>query len=138
MKNKKHATLLLDPTFETMQSESYGACKHYPLMSVAEVRDMPIGDLAEDIAHCWLWVSNPTLRVGFEILEKWGSTPRSVFTWVKTRMGLGVYLRNVTEHIILGTRGKAPINFKAQINWGIFPIQDHCHKPERSMTSLSG
>ena len=52
------------------------------------VMKMPIGDLAEDNAHCWLWVSNATLRVGFEILEKWGFTPRSVFTWVKPRMGL--------------------------------------------------
>lgn len=68
MKNKKHATLLLDPTFETMQSESYGACKHYPLMSVEEVRDMPIGDLAEDIAHCWLW--SATLRCG-SVLRFW-------------------------------------------------------------------
>ena len=130
MKAKKYATLLLDPPFETMQSGTYGACKHYPLMSVEEVMKMPIGDLAEDNAHCWLWVSNATLRVGFEILEKWGFTPRSVFTWVKPRMGLGVYLRNATEHIILGTRGKAPVKFKAQINWGIFPVQDHSHKPE--------
>ena len=36
----------------------------------------------------------------------------------------------LAEHIILGTRGKAPVKFKAQINWGIFPVQDHSHKPE--------
>lgn len=130
MQNKKHSTLLLDPPFETMQRGSYGACNHYPLMSVEEVKNMPIGDLAEDNAHCWLWVSNATLRVGFDLLEAWGFTPRSVFTWVKPHMGLGVYLRNATEHIILGTRGKAPVKFKSQINWGIFPRQDHSHKPE--------
>ena len=61
MKAKKYATLLLDPPFETMQSGTYGACKHYPLMSVEEVMKMPIGDLAEDNAHCWLWVSNATV-----------------------------------------------------------------------------
>ena len=45
-------------------------------------------------------------------------------------MGLGVYLRNGTEHAILGVRGRAPVKYKAQMNWGIFPVQDHSHKPE--------
>ncbi len=130
MEQKKYSTLLLDPPFETCQRGKYGAVNHYPLMSVEEIAKMPIGDLAADDAHCWLWVSNPTLRVGFDILEGWGFTPRSVFTWVKPRMGLGVYLRNSAEHIILGTRGHAPVKFKSQINWGIFPRQDHSHKPE--------
>ncbi len=130
MEQRKYSTLLLDPPFATMQTGTYGACKHYPLMSVEEVMKMPISDLAADDAHCWLWVSNATLRIGFDILEAWGFTPRSVFTWVKPRMGLGVYLRNATEHIILGTCGKAPVKFKSQINWGFFPRQDHSHKPE--------
>lgn len=42
MENKKYATLLLDPPFATMQTGTYGACKHYPLMSVEEVKKMPI------------------------------------------------------------------------------------------------
>jgi N6-adenosine-specific RNA methylase IME4 len=45
-------------------------------------------------------------------------------------MGLGVYLRNATEHVLLGTRGKAPILFNAQPNWLFAPLQDHSHKPE--------
>ena len=35
--------------------------------------------------------------------------PRSIFTWIKLRVGLGIYLRNCTEHVLLGTRGKAPV-----------------------------
>jgi N6-adenosine-specific RNA methylase IME4 len=31
---------------------------------------------------------------------------------------------------LLGTRGKAPVLFKAQPNWLFAPIQDHSHKPE--------
>ena len=71
-----------------------------------------------------------SLEHGFDVLRAWGFTPRSVFTWVKSRMGLGNYLRNATEHVLLGTRGKAPVKFKTQMNWGFFPIQDHSHKPE--------
>lgn len=124
------STVVADPPFEIAQRGTYGACIHYPLMSVEEIKRMPVGDLVTTNSHCWLWVSNPTLKIGFEVLEAWGFTPRSVFTWVKPRMGLGVYLRNATEHVILGTRGRCPVKFKAQMNWGFFPVQDHSHKPE--------
>lgn len=91
---------------------------------------MPIADLVEENAHCWLWVTNATLEAGYEVLRAWGFEPRSIYTWCKPRLGLGTYLRNCTEHLLLGTRGKAPIQFKGQMNWGFMPLQDHSHKPE--------
>ena len=45
-------------------------------------------------------------------------------------MGLGVYLRNAAEYVLFGTRGKAPILFKAQPNWLFAPVQRHSQKPE--------
>lgn len=128
--NKRYATLLLDPPWDVGQRGRYGAINHYSLMSLDQIKAMPIQDLAEENSHCWLWVTNNTLRHGFDILESWGFTPRSVFTWIKLRMGLGVYLRNCTEHILLGSRGNAPVRCKNQINFGVFPVQDHSHKPE--------
>lgn len=127
---KHYGTAIIDAPLETGQRGTYGAIKHYPLMSVEEVKRMPIGDFMADNSHIWMWVGNQTLRIGFSILEAWGYSPKSVYTWCKLRMGLGVYLRNGTEHAILGVRGHAPVKFKAQINWGIFPVQDHSHKPE--------
>lgn len=129
-KRKRYATLLIDPPWDIEQRGTYGAINHYDLMPLERIKAMPIKDLAEDNSHCWLWVTNSSLRCGFDVLETWGFTPRSVFTWVKLRMGLGRYLRNCTEHILMGTRGKAPVRCKNQINYGIFPLQDHSHKPE--------
>lgn len=128
--SKRYATLLIDPPWDINQLGNYGANNHYPLMTLGQIKAMPVQDLAEDNSHCWLWVTNNTLRCGFDVLETWGFTPRSVFTWIKLRMGLGNYLRNCTEHILLGTRGKAPVQCKNQINFGVFPLQDHSHKPE--------
>ncbi len=123
-------TILADPPWDINQRGAYGAEKHYDLMPLERIKAMPIKDLAEENSHCWLWVTNNTLRCGFDVLEAWGFTPRSVFTWIKLRIGLGVYLRNCTEHVLLGTRGKAPVLCKNQINFGIFQVQDHSHKPE--------
>lgn len=128
--NKRFATLLLDPPWDIGQRGKYGAINHYNLMDLNQIKAMPIKDLAEENRHCWLWVTNNTLRYGFDVLETWGFTPRSVFTWIKLRMGLGVYLRNCTEHILLGSRGNAPVRCRNQINFGVFPVQDHSHKPE--------
>ena len=40
------------------------------------------------------------------------------------------YLRNQTEHLLLGVRGKAPIRFRGQGSWLYAPVQAHSHKPE--------
>ena len=128
--NKLYRTIIVDPPWDIQQKGAYGAVNHYNLMSLERIKAMPISDLVEENAHCWLWVTNATLRAGFDMLEAWGFIPRSTFTWIKPRLGLGVYLRNATEHVLLGTRGKAPILFKAQPNWLFAPLQDHSHKPE--------
>ncbi|EOH73436.1 MT-A70 family methyltransferase [Enterococcus malodoratus] len=127
----KYKTVLADPPWDIQQKgKSRGAIKHYNLMTLERIKAIPIADLVEENAHCWLWVTNATLEAGYDVLRAWGFTPRSIYTWVKPRLGLGVYLRNSTEHLLLGTRGKAPIQFKGQMNWGFMPLQDHSHKPE--------
>ena len=123
-------TVLADPPWDVQQKGERGAQAHYRLMTVAQVKGMPVSGLAAPDAHCWLWVTNATLRAGFEVLEAWGFTPRSPLTWIKPRLGLGNYLRNATEHLILGTRGNAPVRFRAQPTWMFAPLQDHSHKPE--------
>lgn len=126
----KYPTILADPPWDVQQLGGLGAVQHYQLMSVERITEMPISDLATDNAHLWLWVTNATLRAGYDVMEAWGFTPRSPLTWIKPRLGLGNYLRNATEHLILGTRGRAPVNFKAQPTWMFAPLQDHSHKPE--------
>lgn len=125
------ATAVVDPPWDVLQYGSRGAVQHYGLLTPFQIRDLPLADLCAGNAHCWLWVTNGTLRIGYDILEGWGFTPRSIFTWVKPRVGLGTYLRNTTEHCLLGTRGKAPVRFRSQPSWGFFPVQPpHSHKPE--------
>ena len=127
---KKYATVLADPPWDILQKGGYGAVNHYNLMSLEQIKAMPVADLTEDNAHCWLWVTAATLEHGYDVLRKWGFTPRSIFIWIKPRLGLGVYLRNCAEFILFGTKGKAPIQFNSQPNWLFTPLQGHSHKPE--------
>lgn len=123
-------TILADPPWDIQQKGARGAEMHYDLMSLAQIKAMPVADLAEDDAHLWLWVTNGTLRHGYDVAEAWGFTVRSPLTWIKFRLGLGNYLRNATEHVLFATRGRAPVNFNSQPTWINAPVQDHSHKPE--------
>lgn len=128
--NRRFTTILADPPWDIYQKGARGAGQHYQLMTLDHIKQMPVGDLATDNAHLWLWTTNATLRHGYDVAEAWGFTVRSPLTWVKFRLGLGVYLRNSTEHLLFATKGKAPVQFKAQPTWINAPVQDHSHKPE--------
>lgn len=127
---KKYRTILADPPWDVQQRGERGAERHYDLISLEQIAAMPVADLAEPDAHLWLWVTNATLRQGYDIAEAWGFTVRSPLTWVKFRLGLGVYLRNSTEHLLFATKGTAPVQFRSQPTWINAPVQDHSHKPE--------
>lgn len=127
---KKYSTIMADPPWNINQQGKRGAASHYDLMTLDDIKNMPVADLCNENAHLWLWVTNGLLKEGIEVMEAWGFTLRSPFYWIKPRIGLGNYLRNASETILFGTRGKAPIQFKAQPNWLFAPLQDHSHKPE--------
>jgi N6-adenosine-specific RNA methylase IME4 len=128
----RYRTILADPPWKTNQVGKRGASRHYSLMSLDAICALRVDRLAGDDAHLWLWVTNSNFYEGIAVMEAWGFAYRSCLTWVKygRTPGLGVYLRNQTEHLLLGVRGSAPILFRSQGTWFIAPRQEHSHKPE--------
>jgi N6-adenosine-specific RNA methylase IME4 len=127
-----YTTLLADPPWEIHQrgGQRRGADQHYPLLSVDEISTLPIARVAGQDAHLWLWVTNAALYAAQAVIQAWGFVYRSILTWIKPRFGMGQYLRSQTEHLLLATRGRAPILFHGQGSWFYAPVQDHSHKPE--------
>lgn len=92
---------------------------NYSTMGFDEIAALPVGDLAADRAHLYLWTTNPCLfghenrRRGIgpvDILEGWGFTYVTLLTWVKSGPpGMGFYFRGHTEHVLFGRRGSAGI-----------------------------
>jgi N6-adenosine-specific RNA methylase IME4 len=124
--------IMADPPWQVQQQGARGAAQHYNLMTMEQIYAMgdAVKALAADDAHLYLWVTNATLREGYDVMEAWGFTPRSPLTWIKPRFTLGNYLRNATEHVLFGTRGKAPVQFKSQPTWAYWPLLDHSVKPD--------
>lgn len=87
--------------------KSAAASAHYSTLPIGDLAAMPVGSLVADAAHLWLWVTNARLAAGDHtpLLDAWGFRPLTIVTWCKNRPGLGLYVRNSTEHLVLGVRG---------------------------------
>lgn len=99
-------------------------------MKLKDICALRVDKLAAEDAHLWLWITNSNFFEGLQVIEAWGFSYRSCLTWVKPRFGLGQYLRNQTEHLLFGIRGRAPVRFRSQPTWFYAPVQGHSHKPE--------
>ena len=85
----------------------------YACMSLDQIKALPIASLADD-SGCvlWLWTTNNHVRSAYECLDAWGFQEKGLLTWVKIsskgtpHIGVGHWLRNCTEHVIVATRGK--------------------------------
>lgn len=101
---------------------------HYETLTTEEIAALPIGDLAEDDAHLYLWVTNPLLtdqRPDIKghlsvpaIARAWGFQPKTLLTWLKGEGGGGVgwYFRGDTEHVLFCVRGDLPIPAEKRIS----------------------
>lgn len=85
-----YRTILVDPPWDTQQQSVLGAVRHYPLLSPSRIKAMPVNTFAAADAHVWLWVTNATLRIGYDVMKAWGSVLRSPLTWIELRFGLGI------------------------------------------------
>lgn len=76
----------------------------------------------------WAW--NAALPECIEIVSAWGFQYKALITWVKPHMGLGNYVRNATEHLILATKGRVKPVERRQLSWFIAETREHSRKPE--------
>lgn len=120
-----------DPPWDINQKGKLGACQHYDLMTLDEIKAMPVADLCQENAMCFLWTTAGALPYSFSVLKEWGFKYSGIYVWIKPGfLGLGNPLRNCVEFCLLGRRGKVERTCKNQHNWGFFPLQFHSKKPD--------
>lgn len=70
--------------------------------------DLPFSDNS----IIFLWTTVRYLPVAFEVFKKWGVQYKNLITWRKKIGGMGHWGRVVTEHCLLGVKGKPVADFK--------------------------
>jgi N6-adenosine-specific RNA methylase IME4 len=129
---QKFRCIYADPPWAYSNQETRASTdNHYGTMTVAQICDEPVLELAADDAHLHLWTTNAFLFDARQVLTAWGFEYRSCFVWVKPQIGIGNYWRVSHEFLLLGVRGKAT-NFLAndQRSWGQFDRTSHSRKPK--------
>lgn len=101
----------------------------YPQMTIQQIKEITIP--AKPDAILFLWTPNSHLVKGYatEVCKAWGFEPKTLYTWVKSKMGLGDWGRSKTEHVILATRGKVKLK-KVLATSFTGAVGKHSAKPE--------
>jgi N6-adenosine-specific RNA methylase IME4 len=123
------SVIYADPPWTFGQSGERGAASKYDLMSLDDIKAMPIAELAADNATLLLWVTNNSLAAGLEVMRAWGFTYKTNLVWDKYYLGLGNYFRGSHEILLHGVRGRAPFAFHSQRSVVQFPRTVHSSKP---------
>ena len=103
----------------------------YPTMPESELKILPVGELAGDGCHLWLWATNKTLHQAFHVMDAWGFKYLNTLTWVKPS-GVGCWFVNRTQFLLFGYKGKCVFN-KARYLPNVFEATTphiHSQKPE--------
>ncbi len=80
---------------------------HYPTLLLDEIKSLEVP--AADDAVLFLWATNPKLADALEVVAAWGFEYRTCMAWVKDRIGMGYYVRQQHELLLIARRGGFPV-----------------------------
>ncbi len=138
------STIVADPPWRFTNRTGKMAPEHkrlsrYSTMTLQEIMELPVAQLALPTSHLYLWVPNALVIEGLEVMKRWGFTYKTNIVWHKVRKdggpdgrGVGFYFRNVTELVLFGTRGsrRTKTPGRTQVNIIRSRKREHSRKPE--------
>jgi len=141
----QYGTILADPPWQFQNKTGKVSPEHrrlsrYCTLCLQEIIDLPVGKIAAERAHLYLWCPNALLPQGLAVLAAWGFQYKSNIVWHKVRKdggsdgrGVGFYFRNVTELLLFGVNGKNARTLRAgrtQVNLVASRKREHSRKPD--------
>lgn len=138
---KKYQIIYADPPWKYKLCSKKGGGRsverQYPTMKVEDICKLPIKEIADDNCVLFMWMTFPTLKEGFKVIEEWGFKYKTVaFVWIKQNKktpslfwGMGFWTRANAEICILATKGSLK-RISAKVHQVIIsPIEEHSKKP---------
>lgn len=147
----KYSLIYADPPWKYNSRANHktrfrgGACGHYDLMSMDEIKSLPIPELANDNCALFMWCTFPYLNEQIKLFDYWGFKYRTLgFSWIKTNpknqkpfFGVGYYTKSNCEVCLLGAKGKMkPVSNKVS-SVIISPRREHSRKPDEARERIT-
>ena len=144
--SNQFGAILADPpwNFRTYSRKGRDRCpdaRHYGVMKFEDIKALSADVQRVAAKNCvlFLWVTDPFLIKGVELMESWGFRYSTVaFTWAKTGkvagwpMGTGYWTRANPEMCLLGVRGKPSRVAKDVQQLIVAPRREHSRKPDET------
>lgn len=142
---KTYKTIYADPPWQFQNRTGKVAPEHkrlsrYSTMSLDEIKQLPVSEVADTKCHLYLWVPNALLPEGLEVMKAWGFDYKTNIIWEKVRKdggpdgrGVGFYFRNVTEILLFGIKGDKNRTLapgRSQVNLVRAMKREHSRKPD--------
>ncbi|MCA9397245.1 hypothetical protein KC573_00290 [candidate division WWE3 bacterium] len=122
----KYDIIAADPpwTFTTWGKDRSEKAPQYDLMTLDDIKSLPVCKISHENTILLLWATNPLLPKAFEVAEAWGFPCYAtvVFAWVKTtrlgnlQAGTGYYTQSNMEPVLLFHKGSPYPRAKAGIH----------------------
>jgi len=106
-----YSTIVVDPPWPLSKvprrtRPNQGKRLDYSTMTMTDIANLPVGDLAADVCTLFLWTIDKYLYETRAILEGWGFSYHLTMAWDKTN-GFAMYgFQRQTEFCLVGFRGK--------------------------------
>lgn len=139
--DKKYKIIYADPPWsykDKALSGNRGACCKYDVMTIEDIKNLPVAEISDDDCVLFIWVTLPMIQEGLDVIKSWGFKYKTVaFNWVKKNKksnswfwGMGNWTRSNSEICLLATKGK-PKRICARIHSIIdTPVEGHSKKPQ--------
>lgn len=90
-------------------SDTGGAMRHYPTVTLEDLKRLDIPSITADNALLFMWSSSPHLDQAIELGKSWGFSWATIaFVWNKMRTNPGFYSMSQCEVCLLFKHGKIP------------------------------
>jgi N6-adenosine-specific RNA methylase IME4 len=135
---KRWPIILVDPPWDYEISapgrENSHPAQHYAVMSPAEIRALPVADLAAESCVLFLWTTAPCLEQAIEVIRAWGFEYKTGLVWDKEIIGMGHWVRGQHEHLLIASKGSPPLPPTESVPASVFRERrrEHSRKPEAS------
>lgn len=110
----------------------------YPMMSVAEIANLPVSSFAEDGCHLYLWTINRYIESAYSIARSWGFNPSQILVWAKKPKGIlfGTFT-STTEFVLFCRRGTLKSLRRIDTTWWQWPRSNtHSKKPDELQSMI--
>ena len=143
---KRYSTIVVDPPWKIGSIKHTGRKGHkikpmqdnYEMMTVEQIKQLPIKELANDNAYLFLWTTHTYLPECFEILKNWGFKYHLTMTWDKGRGLTHFGFHRKTEFVLFAYNGRLDIECSGKsINTLFYEYnKGHSIKPDVFYTEL--